>query len=58
VPVLIAVGSNDPVAGSAEELATLLPFGRALDIPRRDHMQAVGDKVFKDAVLAFLAERT
>jgi pimeloyl-ACP methyl ester carboxylesterase len=57
VPVLIAVGSNDPVAGSAEELATLLPFGRALDIPRRDHMQAVGDKVFKDAVLAFLAER-
>jgi hypothetical protein len=28
-----------------------------LDIPGRDHMQAVGDKVFKAGVLAFLAVR-
>ena len=56
-PVLVAVGSKDAVAGSAQELAALLPSGRALDIPGRDHMLAVGDRVFKEGVLAFLAER-
>ena len=55
-PVLVAVGSKDTVAGSAHELAALLPAGRALDIPGRDHMLAVGDKVFKDGVLRFLAD--
>jgi len=54
-PVLVAVGSKDKVAGSAPELAALLPAGRALDIPGRDHMLTVGDKVFKEAVLRFLA---
>ncbi|HEY6995196.1 MAG TPA: alpha/beta fold hydrolase [Xanthobacteraceae bacterium] len=55
-PVLVAVGTKDTVAGSAHELASMLPSGRALDIPGRDHMLAVGDKVFKEAVLSFLAE--
>jgi pimeloyl-ACP methyl ester carboxylesterase len=55
-PVLVAVGTKDTVAGSAQELAALLPNGRALDVPDRDHMLAVGDKVFKEAVLSFLAE--
>jgi pimeloyl-ACP methyl ester carboxylesterase len=54
-PVLVAVGSKDKVAGSAPELAALLPAGRALDIPGRDHMLAVGDRVFKEGVLSFLA---
>jgi pimeloyl-ACP methyl ester carboxylesterase len=52
--VLIAVGTKDPVAGSAHELAALIPGARALDIPGRDHMLAVGDKVFKAGVLKFL----
>jgi pimeloyl-ACP methyl ester carboxylesterase len=56
-PVLVAVGTEDVVAGSAHELAALLPSGRAFDIPRRDHMLAVGDKAFKAAVLRFLAEQ-
>jgi len=56
VPTLIAVGTNDPIAGSAQELAALLPNAVALDIPGRDHMLAVGDKVFKSGVLAFLEE--
>jgi hypothetical protein len=51
----VAVGTKDTVAGSAQELADLLPAGRALDVPGRDHMLAVGDKVFKQAVLDFLA---
>ena len=57
VPTLIAVGTKDAIAGSAEALAELIPGARALSIPERDHMLAVGDKVFKAAVLAFLAER-
>jgi pimeloyl-ACP methyl ester carboxylesterase len=56
-PVLVGVGSKDVVAGSAHELAALLPSGRAFEIPRRDHMLAVGDKAFKAAVLRFLAEQ-
>ena len=57
VPLLVAVGSKDFVAGSADKLAALIPGARALDIPGRDHMLAVGDKVFKQGALAFLAER-
>jgi len=57
VPVLIAVGTKDPVAGSAQALAELVPGAQALDIPGRDHMLAVGDKVFKAGALEFLARR-
>jgi pimeloyl-ACP methyl ester carboxylesterase len=57
VPMLIAVGTADPIAGSPHELAALIPSARALDIPGRDHMLAVGDKVFKAGVLEFLNER-
>jgi len=55
-PVLVAVGTTDDIAGSAQELADLLPNGQAVDIPGRDHMLAVGDKVYKQAVLGFLKE--
>jgi pimeloyl-ACP methyl ester carboxylesterase len=58
VPALVAVGSKDVVGGSAAGLATLLPAGQALEIPGRDHMTAVGDKVFKQGVLTFLAGRS
>jgi pimeloyl-ACP methyl ester carboxylesterase len=57
MPVLVAAGTKDPVAGSAHELAALIPGAQALDIPDRDHMLAVGDKVFKAGVLAFLNQR-
>jgi pimeloyl-ACP methyl ester carboxylesterase len=57
VPMLIAVGTKDPVAGSAQDLAALIPGARALDIPDRDHMLAVGDKVFKAGALNFLKAR-
>jgi pimeloyl-ACP methyl ester carboxylesterase len=56
-PVLIAVGTTDDVAGSPRELAMLLPNAQVLDIPNRDHMRAVGDRVFKEGVLAFLKDR-
>jgi pimeloyl-ACP methyl ester carboxylesterase len=56
-PTLVAVGTTDTVAGSAHELVALMPNARALDIPGRDHNLAVGDKVHKQGVLAFLSER-
>jgi non-heme chloroperoxidase len=52
-PTLVGVGTKDDIAGSPQELAALMPRGEALDIPNRDHMLAVGDRVFKAAVLAF-----
>ncbi len=57
VPLLAAVGSRDTIAGSPQELAALIPGAQALTIPNRDHMLAVGDKVFKAGVLDFLARR-
>jgi pimeloyl-ACP methyl ester carboxylesterase len=57
VPAMVAVGTNDEVAGSAYALAALIPGATALDIPGRDHMLAVGDKVFKAGVLDFLNQR-
>lgn len=55
VPTLVGVGTKDDIAGSADELAALLPHGQALNIERRDHMLAVGDASFKKAMLAFIA---
>lgn len=56
-PALVAVGTKDDVAGSAGQLAAVMRNARALDIPGRDHMLAVGDKAFKTAVLQFLDEQ-
>jgi pimeloyl-ACP methyl ester carboxylesterase len=57
VPVLIAVGTVDEVAGSAEALGKIIPGSEVLDIPNRDHMRAVGDKVYKTGVTDFLSRR-
>jgi pimeloyl-ACP methyl ester carboxylesterase len=57
VPVLIAVGSNDEIAGSAEALGRVIPRSQVLAIPNRDHMRAVGDKVYKTGVIDFLSQR-
>src|SRR5277367_3079780 len=57
VPVLIAVGTVDEIAGSAAALGKTIPGAEVLDIPNRDHMRAVGDKVYKSGVLDFLSRR-
>jgi pimeloyl-ACP methyl ester carboxylesterase len=58
VPVLVAVGADDEMAGSPDELAKLLPHGEAFTIPRRDHMRATGDSAFKAVTLAFLSRHS
>ncbi|MGJ4903626.1 alpha/beta fold hydrolase [Bradyrhizobium sp. HKCCYLS2058] len=57
VPVLVAVGTADEVSGSGPALGALIPGAEVLDIPNRDHMRAVGDKVYKAGVIDFLARR-
>jgi pimeloyl-ACP methyl ester carboxylesterase len=57
VPVLVAVGANDRIAGPPKELADLIPGAQALVIPGRDHMLAVGDRALKAGVIDFLAHR-
>jgi pimeloyl-ACP methyl ester carboxylesterase len=54
MPVLVAVGDQDVIAGPAEDLARLIPHGEALVIVGRDHMRSVGDRVHKDGVVEFL----
>jgi pimeloyl-ACP methyl ester carboxylesterase len=56
-PVLVATGTEDIIGGSAEELAAIIPGAEALPILGRDHMLAVGDRIYKDGVLAFLRRR-
>lgn len=57
VPMLIAVGTSDDIAGSALALQAIVRGSQVLDIPNRDHMRAVGDRVYKEGVLDFLSKR-
>lgn len=56
-PTLVCVGTRDDVAGDPHVLAPLFREAHIVDIPGRDHNRAVGDRVFKQAVLEFLAAR-
>jgi pimeloyl-ACP methyl ester carboxylesterase len=53
-PALVVTGDRDVIAGPAEDLAALLPRGRAVTLLDRDHMKAVGDAGFKAEVETFL----
>jgi pimeloyl-ACP methyl ester carboxylesterase len=54
-PVLVVCGQKDDLTGPPDGLAAAFADGRAVTVPRRDHMTAVGDKVYKEAVIGFLA---
>lgn len=56
-PVLLAAGTKDDICGDPHALAGFFKEARVVDVPGRDHNRTVGDKVFKEAVLQFLAER-
>jgi pimeloyl-ACP methyl ester carboxylesterase len=57
MPVLVAVGTEDKIAGPAQPLAEVIPGAAILEIGDRDHMKTVGDRRFKEGVLAFLRQR-
>jgi pimeloyl-ACP methyl ester carboxylesterase len=58
VPVLVVVGEKDDLVGRGEVLADAIPGARFVGIPDRDHLTAVPDRRYKEAVLEFLAEET
>jgi pimeloyl-ACP methyl ester carboxylesterase len=55
-PVLVVCGQNDVLTGPPDPLAAAFANGRAVTVPRRDHMTTVGDKVYKAAVLEFFGQ--
>ena len=55
VPVLVVAGDKDDVAGDVATLVNAIPGASGVTLPNRNHMNAVGDRGYKDAVLAFLA---
>jgi pimeloyl-ACP methyl ester carboxylesterase len=57
VPVLVVVGSEDRIGGSAPALAALIPGAEAYEVAGRDHMKAVADPRHKATVLDFLARQ-
>lgn len=57
VPLLIVRGDQDDIAGPVKEIVAMIPDCEYIEIPARNHMTAVGDKVFKEGVLAFLKKR-
>ncbi|MDE2182843.1 MAG: alpha/beta hydrolase [Alphaproteobacteria bacterium] len=55
-PVLVVAGENDDLTGSPLPLAQAFADGRALILPNKDHMTAVGDPGYKRAVIEFFSE--
>lgn len=51
---MVIIGTEDTVASNGEKLASIIPNGHFVPIPKRNHMNAVGDKVYKKEVLDFL----
>jgi pimeloyl-ACP methyl ester carboxylesterase len=56
-PTLIAVGTDDVMAGSGQRLAELISGAEFFEIAGRDHMKSVGDLSHKKAVVNFLSRR-
>ena len=56
-PTLYVVGDRDAVAGDPEPLARAMPHAEVVKLPGKDHMNAVGAKGHRTAVLEFLARR-
>jgi pimeloyl-ACP methyl ester carboxylesterase len=54
VPVLVVAGSEDMTAGPVEPLVAAIPQAKGIVLPGRNHMNAVGDRLHKDSVVAFL----
>lgn len=52
-PILVVCGALDDVAGRPEPLAQAFAEGKAIIIPNRDHMSAVGDRHTRQAVFDF-----
>ena len=52
-PVLVVAGELDEIAGAVEPLVEAIPGARGVVLPRRNHMNAVGDRQHKEAIIKF-----
>lgn len=55
IPAMVVIGTKDTLVGSAEELARAIPGAELVELEGRDHLNAVGDKRYKEAVARFFA---
>lgn len=53
VPVLVVAGEADEIAGSVQPLVDVIPGAKGVVLARRNHMNAVGDRQHKEAVVKF-----
>ncbi len=56
-PMLIVAGGDDDIAAASAELAAEIPHAEFVGLPGRNHVNAVTSRVFKEAVVRFLAEQ-
>ena len=54
MPVLVATGSRDEIAGDPQTLADAIPGARFVSLPACDHFSAIPHALFKAAVFDFL----
>jgi pimeloyl-ACP methyl ester carboxylesterase len=54
-PMLVVCGEKDELTGRPDGLAAAFARGQSVTVPGRDHMTAVGDRAYKQAVVEFLA---
>ena len=54
VPVLVVAGELDDVAGDVAGLTSVIPGSKGVVLPKRNHMNAVGDSGYKQAAVEFL----
>ena len=55
VPVLVVAGEADDVAGAVQPLVDAIPGAQGVVLARRNHMNAVGDRQHKEAVVKFFS---
>ncbi|MDE2385977.1 MAG: alpha/beta hydrolase [Alphaproteobacteria bacterium] len=55
-PVLVVAGELDEISGPVAGLTSVIPGAKGVVLPKRNHMNAVGDSGYKEAVIRFLGE--
>jgi pimeloyl-ACP methyl ester carboxylesterase len=55
MPVMIVIGTRDTLVGDAEPLHKMIPGSELLKLEGRDHLNAPGDRLYKEAVGKFFA---
>ncbi len=55
LPVMVVIGTRDELVGGGSPLADAIPGAELVKLEGRDHLNAPGDKLYKEAVARFFA---